>query len=236
MNGEEKEVSPRTLARIGGVLYLLVIIGGLYGEVFLRGKLIVPGDATATATGIRSMETLWRTGVAIEVLILISALVLFWILFILLRPVSGDLALLALLFNLVSLSLEANNELRLMSALFPLGGAGYLEAFPPEQLHAMVSLTLRSYSHGFGHGLIFFGAALLVFGYLIFRSTYLPKPVGVLVQIAGVCYLVNSFALILSPALASRLFPGILLPALVGELSLGLWLLFKGIDLQRWKA
>lgn len=228
--------SPRVLSRIGGILYLMIIVGGAYGEMFLRGRLIVPGDATATAANMTSMESLWRIGVASEVFMLVCALVLTWILFLLLRPVSRELALLAVFFTLVTLAVEAINELQLLAALFPLGSAGYLGAFAPEQLHAMASLSLKAYSYGFGFALIFFGCSLIVFGYLVSRSRYLPRTIGVLMQIGGVSYLLNSFALILSPAVAARLFPFILLPAFVGEVSLCLWLLLKGVDMEKWDA
>jgi hypothetical protein len=84
--------------------------------------------------------------------------------------------------------------------------------------------------------LIFFGCFCVVVGYLIFRSGYLPKTVGVLMQIAGLCYLTDSFALILSPSFADRLFPAILLPALVGEASLCLWLLARGVNVSKWQT
>jgi len=97
-------------------------------------------------------------------------------------------------------------------------------------------LSIKSWENGFGVSLIFFGCACLVLGYLIFRSGYLPKVLGVLMQIAGLSYLTNSFALILSPSLADRLFPAILLPAFVGEASLCLWLLAKGVNASKWNA
>ena len=126
--------------------------------------------------------------------------------------------------------------MRLLEALFPLGNAGYLKAFTPEQLYAMTSLSLKSHGYGFGVSLLFFGCFCLIIGYLIFKSGYFPKTIGLLMQIAGVCYLTNSFALVLSPALANRLFPGILLPAFIGELSLCLWLLVKGVNRPKWEA
>jgi uncharacterized protein DUF4386 len=229
------ETSPQTYARIGGVLYLIIIVLGLFGEAFVRDRLIVSGDATATAANIMAMEWLWRFHIAAELFMLICAVVLLLILFVLLRPVSRDLALLAAFLNLVSISVEAATTLDLVEALFPLGNAGYLKAFAPEQLYAMASLSLKSHSYGFGVSLIFFGCFCLVIGHLIFRSGYLPKAVGVLMQIAGVCYLINSFALVLSPALANRLFPAILLPAFVGEASLCLWLLVKGVNVGMWE-
>src|SRR5712691_6101246 len=229
------ETSPQTYARIGGVLYLIIIVVGLFGEAFVRDRLIVSGDATATAANIRSMESLWRFHIAAELFLLICAVALLLILFVLLRPVSRDLALLAAFFNLVSIGLEAATTMYLLEALFPLGNAGYLKAFTPEQLYAMASLSLRSHSSGFGLSLIFFGCFCLVIGYLIFRSGYLPKAVGVLMQIAGLCYLTNSFALLLAPNIANRLFPAILVPAFVGEASLCLWLLVKGVNVEKWK-
>ena len=228
--------SPKLCARIGGALYLIIIVIGLFGEAFVRDRLIVSGDAAATAANIMSHESLWRFHIAAELFLLICAVALLLILYALLRPVSRDLALLAVFINLVSIGIEAATAMYLLQALFPLGNAGYLKAFTREQLYAMASLSLKSHSYGFGVSLIFFGCFCLVIGYLIFRSGYLPKTIGVLMQIAGLSYLTNSFALILSPAFANRLFPAILLPAFVGESSLCLWLLVKGVNLPKWEA
>ncbi len=235
MEEHDVEASPRVLSRIGGVLYLIIIVGGLLGEAFIRGRLIVSGDATSTAANIRSLEWLWRFGIAAELFMLACTVALTLIFYILLRPVNRDLALLAVFFNLVSVAFEATNELRLVEALLSLGNAEYLGAFEPEQLYAMASLSLTSYGYGFGVSLIFFGCECLVLGYLIFRSGYLPKAIGVLMQIAGLCYLTNSFALLLAPAIADRLFPAILLPAFAGEASLCLWLLVKGVNVEKWQ-
>ena len=229
------EQSPQLYARIGGALYLTIIVIGLFGEAFVRDRLIVSGNAAATAANVMSHESLWRFHIAAEIFLLICAVALLLILFVLLRPVSRDLALLAVFFNLVSIGIEAATTMYLLEALFPLGNAGYLKAFTPEQLYAMASLSLKSHGYGFGVSLLFFGCFCVIVGYLIFRSGYLPKTIGVLMQIAGVCYLTNSFALILSPAVANRLFPAILVPAFIGEVSLCLWLLVKGVNVQRWK-
>ena len=234
---EESQVttSPRLLSRIGGMLYLFIIIVGLYGEAFIRSRLIVPGDATATAVNVQSMESLWRLGIAAEFCLLICAIALALIFYLLLRSVNRELALLGILFNLVSITVEATTTLYLVEALFPLGSAGSLNAFEPEQLYALVSLSVRSHAYGFGASLIFFGCVCLIFGYLIFKSGYLPKAIGVLMQIAGLSYLVNSFAMIVAPAFADQIFPLILIPAFVGEASLCLWLLVKGVNLEKWK-
>jgi hypothetical protein len=216
MSDRTVETSPQLYARVGGVLYLIIIIVGIFGETFVRDKLIVSGDATATAQNIIASESLWRFHITAELFLLICAVALLMILFVLLKPVSRDLALLAAFFNLVSIGLEAEFTMYLLEALFPLGNAGYLKAFVPEQLYAMASLSLKSHSYGFGVSLTFFGCFCLVVGYLIFKSGYLPKAVGVRMQIAGLSYLTNSFALVLAPVLANRLFPAILVPAFVG--------------------
>ena len=226
---------PQVYARIGGALYLIIIVIGLFGEAFVRDKLIVSGDATATAKNIMASESLWRFHIAAEVFLLICAIVLLMILFVLLRPVSRELTLLAAFFNLVSIGLEAATTMYLIVALFPMGSSAYLKVFAPEQLYAMASLSLKSHGYGFGVSLIFFGCFCVVIGRVIFRSGFLPKALGVLMQIAGLCYLTDSFALILAPAFANRLFPTILLPAFVGEASLCLWLLVKGVNAEKWE-
>jgi Domain of unknown function (DUF4386) len=229
------KMSPKKYSRIGGVLYLVIIGIGLWGESFVRERLIVSGDSTTTAANIRSMESLWRFSIAAELFLLLCAVTLTWIFFVLLRPVSADLALLATFFNLVSMSMEAVIQLNLLAALFPLGNVAYLKAFTPEQLSTMAYLPLKLHGFGFGISLIFFGCWCLVMGYLILRSGYVPKALGVLLQIAGLCYLTNSFALLLAPDFQDRIFPAILVPAFVGELSLSLWLSLKGIDVAKWE-
>jgi hypothetical protein len=112
----------------------------------------------------------------------------------------------------------------------------YARSFSTEQLAAVSSLAVRSHAHGFNLSLLFFGCYCLLIGYLIFRSGYLPRTIGVLMQIAGLSYLVNTLAMILAPRFAGQLVPAILLPALVGESSVCLWLLGKGVAVERWRA
>lgn len=222
------------LARVGGVLYLLIIILGALGEAVVRGRIVVPGNPSATAANLRSMEWLWRLGVAGEVVLLTSALALALILYVVLRPVSRDIALLAVFLNLVSIAVEGVAALSLAAALLPMTSA-YAGAFTPDQLNVMAMMSIRSHSTGFGVALIFFGVECIILGYLISRSGYLPRAIGVLMQVAGACYVINSFALLLWPPLSSRLFPAILLPSLIAELSLALWLLIKGVSAARWE-
>jgi hypothetical protein len=236
MEDHEVQTSPQIYARIGGVLYLIIIVIGLLGETLVRNRLIVSGDAMATVERIRASEFLWRVGIAGELVLLVCAVALTLIFYVLLRPVSRNLALLAAFFNLVSIALEAAASLHLLATLFPLANANYLRALDPKQVDAWAYLSIKSHEYGFGVSLIFFGCVCLVLGYLIFRSGFLPKFLGILMQIAGLSYLVNSFALILSPSLAGWLFPAILLPAFVGEASLCIWLLAKGVNVSKWNA
>jgi hypothetical protein len=229
-------ISPRTLARIGGALYVFIIVAGVFGELFVRDALIVSGDAAATAANIAAHEGLWRLGIAGDLAMHIADLPLLLIIYLLLRPVSASLALLVVLFDAVQTAVLAATKLQLMLPLFLGSGAGYLGAFDPAQLHALSYLALRMDSHGFGFGLIDFGCGCLVLGWLVRRSGYFPKPIGVGMQIAGACYLANSFALILAPKLASAMVPAILLPPFLAETSFALWLLFRGVDEARWNA
>jgi len=235
MESHRADASPQVLARIGGVLYLITIVVGIFNEAFVKGRIVVSGDATATADKLRSMESLWRVGIAGELLMVICAIALTLILYVLLRPVSRDIALLATFFALTASATEAAYSLRLVEALFPLGHAGYLKAFSPEQLNAMASLSLRSHANGFGISLLLFGPFFLATGYLIFRSTYFPRAIGILYQIAGVAYLANGFVLVLAPSFAATIFAVIVLPAFVGEASFCLWLLVKGVDIETWR-
>jgi uncharacterized protein DUF4386 len=230
------EISPQIYARAGGVLYLIIIVAGAAGELLVRGSSIVTGNAAATAHNIMASPSLWRAGVAGDLVMHICDVPLMLIFYVLLRPVDSNLALLAVLFTLTQTAVLVANALNLLLPIFLLGGAEYLKAFTPEQLQALSYVSLRTHDTGFGVGLIFFGAACVVVGYLIVRSGYLPRTLGVLMQIAGVCYMTNSFTLILSPSLGSKLFPFILLPPLVAELSMALWLLVKGVDVTMWKA
>jgi hypothetical protein len=229
------ETSPQVYARIGGVLYLIIIVVGLLGEAFVRDKLIVSGDATATANNIIGSESLWRIGVAGEMILLVCAVALTMIFYVLLRPVSRNLALLAAFFNLVSIAIEGANDLYLCAALFPLGNAGYLKAFEPHQLHVLAYLAIRSHGYGFAISLLFFGCVCLILGYLILGSIYLPRILGVLMQIAGLSYLTDSFALLLAPTFADMIFPAVLIPAFIGESSLCLWFIVKGVNVPKWK-
>lgn len=246
MTSRAVEASPQTYARIGGILYLFIIVVGIFGELFVRGRLIVPDDAAATANNIMGSETLFRIGLAGELLGYVASSALAIILYVLLKPVSRTLALLVAFLTIITNAVLGLNGLFHLAAVLVLGGAGpsdlggdpfpdYLEAFDPQQLHALAYLSVRLHGYGFAIGLIFFGFTVVLLGYLIYRSGYLPRIIGVLLVIGGLGYLTNSFAQILSPALAASLLPWVLLPAFLAELGLALWLTVKGVNVPRWE-
>jgi Domain of unknown function (DUF4386) len=227
--------APQRYARAGGGLYLLLIALGLFAEI-TRDSMIVPGDAAATAGRIIAGESLWRAGIGAELVAVVCALTLAMIYYVLLRPVSRELTILATFLRMVSLTVQTVGVFFLLAALYPFGPAPYLKAFTAEQQQVLARLAIRAHADGYGVALLVLGFCFLVHGYLIFRSGFLPRVLGRLIQLAGLSYLANSFALVLAPAVASRLFPLILLPAFVGELSLSLWLLAKGVDVVKWRA
>ncbi len=235
MTNQSTNTSPNTYARIGGIAYLIIIIAGLLGEMFIRNSIIVAGNAGATAQNLAASPGLWRLGIAGDILmhicdliVLLAYIVLFW-------PVNRKLIILAVMLNLMQTAVLVANKLNLILPLLLMGKKDYMASFNPEQLQSLSYFFIQAHSYGFGIGLIFFGCASLIVGYLIRKSVFLPRILGIGMQIAGACYLINSFALILVPKIANMLFPAILLPPFLAELSLSLWLIFKGVDVQVWK-
>ena len=221
--------------RLAGLLYLAIILLGLWGEVAVRGTLVVPGDAAATAERIAASPLLWRSGLVGDLLMQLLDVPVIVVLYLLLRPVSEGLALTATLLNLVQTAVLVADRGQLLTPLLLLGDAGALQAFSAAQQQALSQLAIRLHAHGFGIGLIYFGFACLVRAVLIVRSGLLPQALGLLLGVAGLCYLINSFALLLAPGLAAALFPAVLLPALVGEVALSGWMLLRGVNLARWQ-
>jgi len=235
MNNRTAPASPETYARVGGVLYLIIIVAGGFAELFARSRLIVSGDAAATAGKIMASESLWRSAFAAELVMLVCDVVVALILYVLLRPVDKNLALLAAFFRLMHVAIYGITGLTNVAVLVLLGGADYLTAFQPHQLQALAFLCLRMHGEGYDVALVFFGFHCLFLGYLIFRSGYFPRLLGILMIVASLSYLANSFAGILAPRFQAMLFPGILLPFFVAEVSLSLWLTVKGVDVAKWQ-
>lgn len=228
------EESPQIYARIAGVLYLIIIVLGMFAEV-VREQVVVSGDAGATARNILAHEMLYRLGFVADIVTFSCAIPLLLILYDFIKLVSARLALLAAFLNLVSIAIEGANMLNHFAPLIFLSGRHYLTVFTTEQLQVLAYLCLRFQSVGYNISLTVFGLFCIVTGYLIFRSTFLPPILGLLYAIAGVCYPINAFADFLFPALSGYLFPWILVPCFIGELAVCLWLLVMGVNVPKWE-
>jgi len=223
------ETSPRLKARTAGVFYLLTFLAAGVAT-FVHGRLVVSGDAAATAANILAHEPLFRLGFAADLIVVacyIAVTALFYELF---KPVNGGLSLLAAFFSLVGCVIGAVACLFHVAPLVVLGGGQYLSVFKVEQLQALALMFLKLRAHAYDISLVFFGFYCLLIGYLVFRSTFLPRILGVLMTFAGFGWLA-----FLSPQLANYLSPYNLAAGILGEGSLTLWLLVIGVNEQRWK-
>jgi hypothetical protein len=217
--------STKKQARVAAILYLLACSTAPFSLHYLPRALVVPGDATATATLVRASETLLRMGIASELIIsivLIFAVLAFYRLF---RDVSEKHALAMLILLVVSIPISLLNVLNEIAALILVSGAGFLSVFDQRQLDALVLLFLRLHSHGLLLAGIFWGLWLFPFGILIMRSGFIPRVVGIFVILAGVPYVVSAFTTLVLPQYAylSRF----LTVLAFGEFAL-LWLVIKG--------
>jgi len=198
------EASPRFTARVAGVFYLLMFLtGGL--AVFARGGLLVKGDAAATTTNLLAHESLFRLGVAGDLLMVACYVAVTALFYALLKPVNRTVALLAAFFGLMGCAIQGFACLFEFAPFVVLGRAQYLSVFKVEQLQALAYLFLNLYSQAYSIALVFFGFFCLLIGYLIFKSTFLPRILGVLMALAGLGWLT-----FLSPPLTNYLSPYIL--------------------------
>lgn len=227
--------SAQRYARICGVLYLYIIAAGTLMGVFVRPVMVVPGDPELTAARILAGESMFRAGVVAELLTIAADVGVAVLLYMLFRPVSRSVALLAAFMRLAADIILAMASLLHFFALRLLGGTAWLNAaFTEDQTQALALLGMNLHNDGYAICLWFFGFALLALGYVIYRAAYFPTFIGVLVAVAGACYLVNSLAHFMAPALGARLAPAIYAPMFIGEFALAVWLLIKGVNRTRW--
>lgn len=225
----------QTYARLAGLGYLVIILTGIFAEFLVRSRIIVPGNAAATAANMLAAQGLFRMGLASEFLMLLTDAALALALYVIFKPYSRNLALLAAFFRLAHASIVGGNLLNTYVPLLLLGDAPYLSSFAPEQIHGLILLFLNAHSFGYVIGLAFFGVHCLVLGYMAARSGYVPRVLGILLMIAGLGYLTDSFgrALLSNYAEVENLFLLVVfLPAFIGEVSFCLWLLVKGVRIQ----
>lgn len=228
-------ISDKNLVRIAGLCYLIVIVTGLFSEVFVRQKLRVPNDAILTAQNIQANEMLFRWGFTADIINFAVGIPTILIIYYFFKRVNKLLAQIALAFVIIQTAIIAVNLLNQISPLLILSNETYLNTFHPNQLAALSLLSLNIQAQGYGIGLVFFGFYCLIIGFLIFKSSLLPKILGMLYAIAGLCYLINSFTMFLSKGFENPMFIYLAVPIFIGELSLCLWLLIKGIETSKYK-
>jgi len=218
-------------ARVAGVLFLISLVAGGIGEAYVPPKLVVSGDAAATVANIANHELLYRIGFATFLMESFCDVALALIFYVLLRPVNRQLSLLAAFFGLMATATFAFAEAFYFAPAIM--NAEYLKSFSTDQLNALVLLSLKFYSYG---GMIFtgyYGIEWLVRAYLIWKSTFLPKFLGVLMGIGGLAFVLRNFLMILAPQYASDVFLMLMFP---GALAMTVWLLVKGVDVAKWNA
>jgi hypothetical protein len=228
------KVSPRFSARVTGVVYLLFFVTAILGEIFLRqagtsGHGLASDDAAVTATSILANEPLFRLGLALGLISTACYVALTGLFYQLFKPVSKTLCLLAAFFGLVGCAITAFGTVFQLAPLVVLGGSPYLSVFSVEQLQALAQLFLDLNAQVGYIALVFFGVFQLLIGYLILKSTFLPRILGALIALAGLGWLT-----FLSPPIANQLLTYLEVLGVLGELPLMLWLVVVGVNTQRW--
>ncbi|GLQ47458.1 hypothetical protein GCM10007862_25090 [Dyella lipolytica] len=234
-HADSERFPPRRLARIAGILALIGIVTGAFDIGYVRNALIVNGDVAATVHNILAHETLFRFGFSAHLLLLLCNIPGEIIIFILMRRVNVIVAATAMCCGLVGTAIEG---LDMLNAYVPLKLAiegSNLGAFNPEQLQVLSYVSLQLQDAGLLISFVFYGLDELLGGYLIFRSGFLPRLIGILFSLAGLCYFTHGFLSFLAPSLDARLYPYILFPCLPGEGSTALWLAIVGLNVEKWR-
>ena len=219
-------------AKVAGVLLLVSIVAGGFGEAYAPSRLIVANDAAATVANIKSFDFTYRLGFAAFLIESFADITLALLFYALLKPVSKELSLLAAFFGLMGTALFAFAELFYLAPTLLLTG-GQWKAFSTDQINELVLVSLKFYQFAAMIFSGYYGIAWVVRAYLMFRSGYLPKFLGVLMSIGGIGFLTRNFLLVLAPAYASPLLLMLLFP---GALVLMVWLLVKDVDMRLWNA
>lgn len=222
--------SVQTYARIAGVVLLIAVVAGGFGEAYAPLHFIASGNATATAHNIKASGTLFRLGFVGYLGEAITDVALTFLLYVLLRPVQANLALLAVFFRLMATATFAFGELFYFAPTLILGGDNYLKTFTPDQLHSLALLSLNVYSAAGNLFTVHYGIASMILGYLMLRSGYLPKLVGAVWVLGGLGFVTANLVWIFASAYASLF----LLPQILAIPSLGVWLLVRGVDEVKW--
>jgi len=229
------DTSPLVYARVAGILYLIALPLFIFSSVYASSNLIVPGDAAATANNIMASEGLFRSGIVGWLIGQMTYILLPLVLYKLLKPVNKNHAVLMVILLLVSVPIALINELNKFAVLLLLSGADYLAAFGADQLHAQVMFFLNLHEDGISIATVFWGLWLFPFGYLVYRSRFLPKVLGILLIIGGFGYVIDSCAHLLSLDYKETVSLIVIGPNFISEFALFMSLLIKGVNVEKWK-
>ena len=224
----KEKIEFKKTARVAGFLYLIMFPFALF-SLYIRSNLIVPGDAATTANNIMASEGLFRSGIVSWLIGQTIFILLILALYKLLKPVNKNHALLMVIFALVGVPIAFINELNQFAALLLLSGADYLRVYEADQLYAQVLFFLDLHEHGVSIAQIFWGLWLFPLGYLVYKSGFLPRILGVLLMIGCFGYLIDSVTFILFPNFDVTISQF----TFIGELLLPLWLLIKGVNVEQ---
>jgi hypothetical protein len=225
--------SPRRLARIAGALYLVNVVAGAFAIGYVQTALFA-SDPAVTAANIQAHELLYRSGLAAHVLVTVTNVPLALIFYELFKGVNRRIALLDAFFILVATAVEAASILGQFAPLVLLGDEAHTGVLLPAQLQALAQLSTSAAHLDYTVYTVFFGLDILLMSYLLLRSRFVPRLIGVLLAVDGLAYLAYAFTDILSPGLAADLTPWVQLPAPLAEGALSLWLLAFGVNVTRW--
>jgi hypothetical protein len=225
------ETSPSTRGRILAALYLFVIIAGLTAQALIADRLVVSDDAARTAANIIANKSLYRLAFTIFMLEMVAQATVSAMFYDLMKPVNRSAARIAAIIGLTGCGIKTMARLFFYAPLILLGGASYLSAIEPSQLQALSLAFIKINNQGAAIGIIFFGFDGLIRGYLVFKSEFLPRTLGVLSMVAGLGWLT-----FLWPPLGSQAFVGVALFAIAGVIATTGWLFFRGVDDVKWRA
>ena len=231
----ETQLSNKTLKKYGrvtGLLYLVIILCGMYSEMFVRASLIVTGDAASTVTNILANSMLFKTGFISDLIMVMADVAVALTFYVLLKPVNNALAMLAALFRLTQSSILGINLLNHFKASILLSDANYMSGLGSDALNAQVMLNISAHSYGYLIALVFFALSCIILGYLFLKSPLFPSVLGILLPIAGAGYLIDSFMNFLYPEYAHVTEVIVIVSAVIAELGLCIWLLIKGVKTQ----
>lgn len=220
-------LSKNTLAHISGLTYLVLILTGIFGLVYVPSRLIVWENPELTIANIKEFDFLFRLGITSEIICFLAFLIMPLFLYQLLKSVNKTAAVLMVLFSVISVPITFVNLLNKVNVLTLLAGHTYLSAIPQEQLQAQVMYLFAAFNNGTTISSIFWGAWLFPFGYLVYKSNFLPKFLGLFLMIGCFSYQVEFFARFLF--LVKEIPWYVSAPSSIGEFGICLWMLILGV-------